>query len=82
MSIGLGIFLIALGAIITFALPGLWDVPGVDWTLIGYILMAAGAAVTVISIIAAVSRRNRTSVTRTAVDPETGERIQRTRRRD
>lgn len=82
MSIGLGIFLIALGAIVTWAVPALWTVEGVNWTMIGYILMGAGLVITLFSIIAAVNRSNRSQVTRTSVDPQTGERIERTRRRD
>jgi Na+/proline symporter len=40
MGIGAGIFLIALGAILTFALD--WTVAGLDMHIIGWILMAAG----------------------------------------
>lgn len=40
MGIGAGIFLIALGAILTFALN--WTVAGLDMDVVGWILMAAG----------------------------------------
>jgi len=40
MGIGAGIFLIALGAILTFALD--WTVAGLDMDIVGWILMAAG----------------------------------------
>jgi hypothetical protein len=41
MGIGAGIFLIALGAILTFAVD--WTVAGLDMHMVGWILMAAGA---------------------------------------
>ncbi|GAA3610939.1 DUF6458 family protein [Agrococcus terreus] len=82
MSIGFGIFLMAVGAIVAWAVPALWQVDGANWTLIGYILLAAGALVTLIGIIMA-ARSGRTSqVTRSAVDPDTGTRVERTERRD
>jgi NADH:ubiquinone oxidoreductase subunit 3 (subunit A) len=40
MAIGSSIGLIAIGAILAFAIP--WEVEFVDITVIGYILMAAG----------------------------------------
>lgn len=82
MSIGFGIFLMAVGAIVAWAVPALWTVEGANWALIGYILLGAGALVTLIGIIMA-SRSGRVSqVSRTAVDPDTGTRVQRTERRD
>jgi hypothetical protein len=41
MGIGVGIFLIALGAILTFAVD--WKVAGLDLHAVGWILMFAGA---------------------------------------
>jgi hypothetical protein len=41
MGIGAGIFLIALGAILTFAVD--WKVAGLDLHAVGWILMFAGA---------------------------------------
>lgn len=41
MGIGAGIFLLALGAILTFAVN--WKVAGLDLHAVGWILMAAGA---------------------------------------
>lgn len=82
MSIGFGIFLMAVGAIVAWAVPALWEVEGANWTLIGYILLGAGALVTLIGIVMA-ARSGRTSqVSRTAVDPATGARVERTERRD
>lgn len=49
MGIGLGIVLIVIGAILSFAVTA--TVPGVDVTVIGYILMAAGALALVLSVL-------------------------------
>ncbi|MEE2523569.1 DUF6458 family protein [Pseudarthrobacter sp. J75] len=77
MRIGSSIFLIALGAILAWAVtPGL--IPYVDQTLIGYILMAVGVIGLIASLIlASPGRRRRVSETRTTDDPHTGERITR-----
>jgi len=82
MRIGSAIFLIALGAILAWAVaPGL--IPNVDLTLIGYILMAVGVIGLVASlVIAAPGRSRRVSETRSVVDPNTGERITRNESRD
>jgi hypothetical protein len=42
MGIGVGIFLLALGAILTFAVD--WTVGGLDLNAVGWVLMAAGVA--------------------------------------
>lgn len=75
MSIGGGIALIVIGAILAFALD--FQVAGINIMLIGYILMAAGVVVTIIGIALASRRRQTTSTTRSAVDPATGERVER-----
>lgn len=75
MSLGTGIFLIVVGAIIRWALPGLWEVPGVDWTMIGTILLVAGIVVSIFGIIQFFRAGRRKSVTRSEVDPRTGARI-------
>lgn len=41
MSIGIGIFLLVLGAILTFAVD--WSIGGLDLQAVGWILMVAGA---------------------------------------
>ena len=51
MGIGTSIFLLAVGAILAFAVTD--AVSGVDLTTIGYILMAAGALGLIISMIVA-----------------------------
>ena len=73
MRIGSSVFLIALGAILTFAVQA--DIPYVSLDLVGYILMAAG----VIGLIWALltSNRSRTTETRVVNDPATGETVHR-----
>jgi len=78
MSIGLGIFLIAIGAILTFALNVTVD--WIDLDLVGYILMAAGLVVTIIGIALLVRRRRSVSTTQSVSDPMSGEQM--TRRED
>jgi hypothetical protein len=82
MRIGSSIFLIALGAILAWAItPGL--IPSVDQTLIGYILMAVGVIGLFASLVlASPGRTRRVSETRSVVDPNTGERIVRNESRD
>ncbi|MFG6401356.1 MULTISPECIES: DUF6458 family protein [unclassified Microbacterium] len=81
MSIGAGIALFVIGAILAFAVNV--EVPGIELSLIGYILMGAGAVVFVIGLILMLRRRQTDTVTRTAVDPAAGEQVTRqTTRRD
>ncbi len=84
MRIGSSIFLIAIGAILAWAIaPGL--IPNVDQTMIGYILMAVGVIGLIASLVLASPGRGRTrrvSETRSVVDPNTGETITRNESRD
>ena len=84
MRIGSSIFLIALGAILAWAItPRL--IPNVDQTMIGYILMAVGVNGLIASLVLAAPGRARArpvSETRSVVDPNTGETITRNRTRD
>ena len=74
MSIGLGVGLFVIGAILVFALD--FDLGGVvNIDMIGYILMVAGAVVFVIGLVALFRRRSAVSTTRTAADPVSGERV-------
>ncbi|MCU1422662.1 MAG: hypothetical protein JWN36_2313 [Microbacteriaceae bacterium] len=73
MSIGSGIALFVVGAILAFALN--LQVGFVDLHLIGYILMAAGVVVFIIGIVLLTRRRQAISTTRTAVDPASGEQV-------
>ncbi|GIL36518.1 MULTISPECIES: DUF6458 family protein [Phycicoccus] len=79
MYIGLGIFLLVLGAILTFAV-GDQSVAGLDLEMIGYILMAGGVLAILLSfVMQAGSRRGRVTTTREShVDPNTGTRVDRT----
>jgi hypothetical protein len=84
MRIGSSIFLIAIGAILAWAIaPDL--IPNVDQTMVGYILMVVGVIGLVTSLILASPGRSRTrrvSETRSVVDPNTGETITRNESRD
>lgn len=61
MSIGAGIVLIAIGAILAFAVDV--TVSGLDIAIVGWILMAAGAAGLVIGLVTMNNRRSgRTAV--------------------
>lgn len=55
MYIGGSIFLLAIGAILAFAVTD--AINGVDLTMVGYILMAAGALGIVLSLVMTGSRR-------------------------
>lgn len=73
MTIGGGIALFVIGAILAFAinLENAW----VDLDLIGYILMGAGVLVFIIGIVLLVRRRQSVSTTHVMADPVTGERV-------
>jgi len=75
MSIGLGVFLIVVGAILAFALN--IDVAWVDLSLVGYILMAAGVVVFIIGLVLIARRRRTISTSRTSVDPRSGDTVRR-----
>ncbi|MFJ6679334.1 DUF6458 family protein [Microbacterium sp. NPDC091382] len=78
MSIGSGIVLFVIGAILAFAVNV--DVQYVDLNLIGYILMAAGVVVFLIGLVLVLRRRSSESTVRT-VDPVAGERVTRSETR-
>ncbi len=61
MGYGLGVFLLALGAILAFAVHD--QLAGIDLRMIGYILMAAGALIVVLVAATTASRRRSTAVT-------------------
>lgn len=75
MSLGAGIFLLALGAILAFAVD--IELPGIDIAVIGYILMAAGAVGVILGLVLMTRKRQATSTTRSAVDPASGEQVTR-----
>jgi membrane-bound ClpP family serine protease len=76
MSIGTGIVLFVIGAILVFALN--FDLGGaVNIDVIGYILMIAGAVVFVIGLVALFRRRATVSTSTTGADPVSGARVTR-----
>jgi hypothetical protein len=62
MSIGLGIVLIAIGAIFVFALDV--DIPGVEDFSLGWILMALGLVTVILSLIINQQRSNTSHTSR------------------
>lgn len=70
MSAGFGIFLIAVGAIVSFAIQD--RLAGIDLKMIGYILMGAGLVTLLLSLV--LSQRRQTTVTarRDVATPEGG----------
>ncbi|MBT1545985.1 MULTISPECIES: DUF6458 family protein [Curtobacterium] len=80
MRIGSSIALIVIGAIVAFALN--IQLAGIDLRLIGYILMAAGVVLLIISLAVAFGGRRTTTTTRSGVDPASGEQITQQDRRD
>lgn len=78
MRIGTSIFLLALGAILAFAVTA--EVDFVSLELVGYILMVCGVIGLIWSLVA--SQRNRSVETRTVNDPGTGETITRSESHD
>lgn len=69
MGIGFSIFLIAVGAILAFAVHA--TVAGVDIHVVGWILMAAGALGLILTMAVFMPRRRRT-VVETGVSPSAG----------
>ncbi len=78
MRIGTSIFLLALGAVLSFAVNV--ELEAVSLELIGYILMACGVVGLIWAMMA--SQRNRRVETRTVNDPGTGETITRSESHD
>jgi nitrate reductase gamma subunit len=75
MSIGAGILLFVIGAILAFAVNV--EVEWANLDMIGYILMGAGALIAIIGLVMLMRRRQSDTVTRTAVDPDAGEQVTR-----
>lgn len=73
MKIGSSIALIAIGAILAFAVADAVDF--VDLTMIGYILIIAGVIGLVASLLLQGRSHKRVTESRTAVDPGTGEAV-------
>jgi hypothetical protein len=66
MSIGTGIALFVIGAILTFAINV--DVDAINLDMIGIILMVAGAIVFVIGLVFMLRKRQSTTTVRSGVD--------------
>ncbi|MEO6115223.1 MAG: DUF6458 family protein [Pseudolysinimonas sp.] len=73
MSIGLGIFLFVIGAVLRFALRV--QVSWINLELVGDLLMGAGVVVVIIGIVLLVRKRSSVTTVRTAVDPTSGENV-------
>ena len=73
MSIGLGIFLFVVGAIMRFAINV--QVSWINLQLVGDLLMGAGVVVAIIGIVLLVRKRSSVTTVRTAVDPNSGEQV-------
>lgn len=73
MSIGVGIFLFVVGAILRFALRV--QVSWISIDLVGDLLMGAGVVVVIIGIVLLVRKRSSVTTVRTAVDPNSGENV-------
>ncbi len=67
MGIGVGIFLIALGAILTFAVNA--SVSGLDINVVGVILMAVGALGLVLDLVVFAPRRRAVATSTTTTAP-------------
>jgi hypothetical protein len=70
---GSGIVLIVIGAILAFAINV--QVSWIDLDLVGYILMAAGIVVFLISLVTVFRKRSSSTTTRTSIDPARGDRV-------
>ncbi len=80
MSLGLGIFLIVVGAILTFAVHA--TVVGISLLIVGEILMAAGVLVVILGIFLILRKRQSTATTRVSNDPVSGDQVTQRERRD
>jgi membrane-bound ClpP family serine protease len=74
MSIGTGVVLFVIGAILVFALN--FETEAVNLDMVGYILMGAGFIVFVIGLVMLMRRRQAVTTSRTGTDSVTGERVQ------
>ncbi|KFF60164.1 hypothetical protein JF66_06070 [Cryobacterium sp. MLB-32] len=75
MSVGLGIFLFVVGAVLVWALNV--SVTWIDLDLVGYIMMGAGAVIFVLGLIYMFRKHSTVSTVRTIADPSNGEQVTR-----
>lgn len=82
MKIGSSIALIAIGAILAFAVPDTLF-PAVNLTMVGFILLILGVIGLIATmVIAAPRKQSRISESRSVVDPNTGETVVRSESKD
>jgi hypothetical protein len=74
MSIGTGVVLFVIGAILVFALN--FETEFVNLDMIGYILMGAGLITFVVGLVLMARRRQAVTTARTGTDAVTGERVE------
>lgn len=74
MSIGTGIAMFVIGAILTFAVEV--ETPFVNLDLVGYILMIAGVVTFVVGIVLLARRSQSVTTARVGTDAVTGERVE------
>jgi hypothetical protein len=81
MGIGFGIFLVAVGAILKYAVKD--NLTGIDLGVVGVILMIAGVAAVLLDLLWLIPRRRRVStVGERYVDPTAARTVERTTRDD
>lgn len=73
MSIGAGILLVVIGAVLRFAINV--ELSWIDVNLVGTILMAAGVVVFILGMIFTFRRRRSTTTRRTSVGPRDGDNV-------
>ena len=74
MSIGTGIVLFVIGAVLVFALN--LEVTWINTDMVGYLLMGAGFIVFLVGIILMTRRRQSVTTVQSGVDPATGASVQ------
>ena len=75
MSLGTGIVLFVIGAILTFATD--IQLAWINLDIVGWILMIAGVVGIILGLVVLLRRRQTVATTRSAVDPASGERVTR-----
>lgn len=73
MSIGSGIALVVIGAILTFAVN--IEISWLDLDIVGSILMGAGAVIFILGVVASLRKRQTVEVVRVGSDPQSGAQV-------
>jgi len=74
MSIGSGIALFVIGAILAFAVNVQLD--WIELSTIGYLLMGAGVLIFILGLVLMMRKRQSTTTVRSNIDPNSGESVQ------